>query len=241
MFEKRIGGSVVLSGLLGLVDTRGHTGRSSSVGSDYRDAEAWSSSDLDTIRTHPAAERFRAELQSVSVYLGSMNFVRGRPQNNSITSWRDMGPPPNKSFDQAGRYEPKEKTVLYLSDSIQGVFNELPQTGGDGLFLQDYLLSPSLRLANFADSRVSEFLQGAFDVAESSMVDGRVGPTGYIFSQVLSEITQEAEYDGMIVPGVRGNRDLRYRNVVVFNPLDKWPAWSCQDAGFRFVKSEEAV
>lgn len=78
-------------------------------------------------------------------------------------------------------------------------------------------------------------------MAENSMVDGRVGPTGYIFSQVLAEITQEAEYDGMIVPGVRGNRDLQYRNVVVFNPLDKWPAWSCQDAGFRFVKSEEAV
>ncbi len=236
MFEKRIGGSVALSGSPGIVVTRGHTGRSSSVGPDYRDAEKWSNTDPDTIRTHPAAERFRAELQTVSVYLGSMNFVRGRPQDNSIISWRDMGPP--KSLDQAGRYAPKGMTVLYLCDSIQGVFNELAKTGGDGLFLQDYLLPPSLRLANFSDSSVSGFLQGAFDMAENSMVDGRVGPTGYVFSQVLAEITQEAEYDGLIVPGVRGNRDLRYRNVVVFNPLDKWLAWSCQDAGFRFVKSE---
>jgi hypothetical protein len=129
-------------------------------------------------------------------------------------------------------------TVLYLCDSIQGVFNELAKNGGGGLILQDYLLPPSLRLANFADPCVSEFLQGAFDMAENSMVDGRVGRTGYLFSQVLAEITLEAEYDGMIVPGVRGNRDLRYRNVVVFNPLDKWTAWSCQDAGFRFVKAK---
>lgn len=239
MFEETIGENVALSGSLGLDVTRGHTGRSFSVGSDYRDAETWSSVNRETIRTHPAAERFRAELQTVSVYPGPMAFVRGRPQDNSITSWREMGPP--KSYDQDGRYAPKGITVLYLCDSIQGVVNELANNGGGGLFLQDYLLPPSLRLANLAAPCGSEFLQGALDMAENSVVDGRVGPTGYLFSQVLAEIILETEYDGLIVPGVRGNTDFRYRNVVVFNPLDKWTAWSCQDAGFRFVQMEAAV
>jgi RES domain len=237
MFEKRIGGTVALSGTVGLVVTRGHTGRSSSVGSDYRDAEAWSSTEPEAIRAHPAAERFRAELQTISAYLGPMAFVRGRP---SITSWRDMGPPP-ESVAQAGRYVPEGTTVLYLCDSIPGVFNELAEAGGAGLFVQDYLLSPSLRLADFTDSHLSEFLQGAFDMAENSMVDGRVGPTGYLFSQVFAEITHRAAFDGMIIPGIRGNRDLRYRNVVVFEPRDNWPAWSRQDAGFRFLMSAEGA
>jgi len=171
MLEKKLGGTLASVGTLGLVISRGHTGRSSSAGPDYRDAEAWSNTAPDALRSHPAAERFRTEVQTVSVYLGTRAFVRGRPRDDSITSWREMGPPP-QGVTHGGRYASEGTTVLYLCDSITGVFRELAEAGADGLFLQDYLLPPSIRLADFTDLHLSEFLQGAFDMAENSMVDG---------------------------------------------------------------------
>jgi hypothetical protein len=242
IFEKRLGGTVTPSGTVGLVVNRGHTGRSTPVGLDYRQAEEWSkvALELDALPSHPAAERFRAKLRSVSQYVGSTTFVRGRRDDGSINGWRDMGPPP-RGAAQGSRYAAPGIIVLYLCDSTEGVIKELPVPAGRGLFFQDYELATSIRLADFTDPQLSEFLKAVFDMAENSMVDGRVGPIGYGFSQVVAEIVREAGFEGMIVPGVRGHKDLRYRNVVVFEPGDNWLAWSRREAGFRFSASAEGA
>jgi hypothetical protein len=241
MFKKKLGGIVTPSGTLGLDVNRGHTGRSTPVGLDYRQAEEWSNAAGDVLRSHAAAERFRAELQSVSHHVGSMAFVRGRLDDGSVKSWRDMGPPP-RNVAQGGRYAAPDMVVLYLCDSPAAVVMELALPAGVGPFLQDYVVGASVRLADFTDARLREFIKAVFDMSENSMVAGRVGPTGYGFSQVVAEIVREAGFEGMIVPGVRGHKEFQYRNVVVFEPGTNWVDWSRKDAGFRpLPRTQRAV
>jgi hypothetical protein len=47
---------------------------------------------------------------------------------------------------------------------------------------------------------------------------------GFLFSQFVAGRV-EACFDGMIVPGVRGHESIRYNNVVVFRPENRWRSW----------------
>ena len=94
-----------------------------------------------------------------------------------------------------------------------------------------------LRLGDLAASDLTEFVKAVFDVAENSAVEGRVGPTTLLFTQVVARIVREAGFDGMVVPGVRGTTDFKYRNVVVFDATNRWAEWSGRDAGFRSTES----
>jgi hypothetical protein len=79
-----------------------------------------------------------------------------------------------------------------------------------------------LRVADFSRTE-DHFLTGVFFIAEECNVERR-GRSNYIFSQIVAQLVAD-HFDGMLVPGVRGNRDARYNNVVVFQPGGDWEAW----------------
>lgn len=242
LFGKVLARNVTATGTLDLVVTRGHTGRSVPVGKDYRLVEQWSKAESkEQIESHPACDRFRAEVNSVRALTGdALHCIRGRIDDGTIVDWRQMGPP--TSCGQGSRYAASGVGVLYLCDSIGGVHRELNPGEGTKIFLQEYMLrSSGLRLGDLAASDLTEFVKAVFDVAENSAVEGRVGPTTFLFTQVVARIVREAGFDGMVVPGVRGTTDFKYRNVVVFDAKNRWAEWSGRDAGFRSTRIDSVV
>ena len=75
----------------------------------------------------------------------------------------------------------------------------------------------SLSGVDLSDTSIHAALQLAFDRAERL-------DTPYETSQKLADVVRSLGIDGMIVPGVRGNPDHHYRNVVLFNCGD-WEKW----------------
>ena len=66
------------------------------------------------------------------------------------------------------------------------------------------------------------FVNSVFWFAEGA---GELGSNVSLsFSQIVSELVAH-RIDGMVVPGVRGDDRVKYRNVIVFNPHPKWPEW----------------
>jgi RES domain len=221
---------VKFSGTLYRVVTRGHTGRSIPAAADFELAKEWADvGDRDALMSHSTANRFRADLKCVPTAGGDeLICIHGRKDDSKITNWRDMGPGTG-----AGRYS--RVNALYLSDSVAGVLKELGAPPGTKVFTQEYALSPAaVRLADCSSVHVTDLVKAVFDMAENSEVNGRVGPSE-VFCQVVGQMVQEAGFNGMVVPGVRGIPGGQYCNIVVFDVNDRWKMWSRQDAGFGSV------
>jgi|CXWL01.1.fsa_nt_gi hypothetical protein len=153
LFSKVLASNLTTTGTLDLVLTRGHTGRSVPAGKDYRLVEQWSKAESkEQIESHPACDRFRAEVNSVRALTGdSLYCIRGRIDDGTIVDWRQMGPP--TLCGQGGRYATSGVVVLYLCDSIGGVHRELNPGEGTKIFLQEYMLrSRGLRLGDLTAS-----------------------------------------------------------------------------------------
>jgi RES domain len=214
--------------------TRGHTGRTIRAGADYELAREWGDAgDITTLVSHHGADRFRAELRkllkSAPAEGDDLTCFRGRPDDPTINSWRNMGPPPSSS--KGGRYNAPGVVALYLCDSRDGVLRELTPRPETRVFIQEYRV-PTLRLADFSSVHLTDFVQAVFDIAESCCVMGRIGPSNYDFSRVVGQLIREAGFEGMIGPGVRGDKSFQYRNVVAFDLRDEWQVWSLKDSGF---------
>lgn len=101
--------------------------------------------------------------------------------------------------------------------------------------LQTYIIDPGvLRLANLAELAPDDPLAAVCELAESAGLPDRAYAPTQTFSRFFAQLVSSAGFDGMIVPGVRGDPRRRYRNVVIFNPVD-WQHWSLGDDGFRMM------
>jgi len=217
---------------------RGETGRRTHVGDDFYLVKAWSEvPTLNDMRSHFAAARFQDEIAKVSHRLGNdLVCVRGRPYDETIDGWERMGPPAQAGKE--GRYNSASQVVLYLCDSEEGVRREFSLKLGGKLFLQEYILPlGSLQLADFSVPDPNEFTSAVFDRAEISGEDSRIGRHDFEFSQLVADLVREGGFQGMLVPGVHGDSEFRYLNVVVFDPpaASGWRVWSQKGKGFRNV------
>jgi hypothetical protein len=211
--------------------TRAHTGRVSTGDADGLLADQWSGQGSSLrLRYHRGAKRFRELLKRVALADGSaLVCYRGRENDGRVRGWEDMGPPHARRTRNGGRYNRPWRPVLYLCDSEEGVRREM----SGNLCFQEYRLPlDQLRIADLASPALHNFLRSAFDLAECAKVPGRAGPDSYRFGQLLASLVSRAGFDGMIVPGVHGDPNLLYRNIVLFRPRGRWKSWSCQDAGF---------
>jgi hypothetical protein len=216
---------------LSKVVTRGHTGRRIQVDSGfYRAQRLTSRKSLFPLRLLPWTRRVLRDLHKAPLVGSPLELFRGRPRDGSIRGLEQMGPPPVGCAPD-GRYNRAGESVLYLSDSEEGV--RLEVTAGPICIQQFLVPAPSLRIADFAPEEVSNRVHAAFDLAERACVPGRDGPNNYAFSQLLARSIFRAGFDGFIVPGVRGNSSVRYRNVVLLKPDRAWQSWSAGPKGFR--------
>jgi hypothetical protein len=106
---------------------------------------------------------------------------------------------------------------------LRGVRSELP-TATDPIWIQNFQLAGSgLRIADITSTKShgSGLVAASFWFAELS---GSEGYPTIAFSQHLAKLVAK-NFDGMLIPGVRGDRDLEYDNVVIFRPAHKWTQW----------------
>jgi hypothetical protein len=196
-----------------------YTGRSIDVEGRYPTAKAW----LENYETSP---RENAELEHEllhSLVLAAPSTLntpvfRGRLLSSPPGSFEVFGPPPR---DQAprGRYNAPGVPVLYLCSSERGVISELgPSQPRTKLWIQRFRIVPELRMADARGLVIDSLAAAVFWLIESgrdrTMLPPRLGER---VGQIIG-----ASYDGLIVPGVRGEPNELYWNAVVFRPEDWW-------------------
>ena len=205
----------------------GHTGREVRGNAAYALASEWAK--LETraeLLNHPACEEFCCFVPlAPRLSDTALVFFRGRGVTSVPPRVDQMGPPPLDCDPSGGRYNSPGEHVLYLSDSEEGVLRELSTWLVEGVpYVQRYRLPlDKLDIVDFTVIPDDHFVTAAFSKAEECYVDRR-GSSNYIFSQFLAELVM-AQFDGMRIPGVRGEPGSWYTNVVIFQPYPNWRDW----------------
>lgn len=216
------------------------TGRSGTADSDYALARGWAElADPTQFERHEALKRFIAGMTPASTLRpkgGGLLCFRGRRRflaGYSPSPW-EMGPPPSASAPE-GRYNKVGESVLYLCESERAVLEE-PITGTGPLWIQRFVLpADQLAIADFSSVRGDDFLSKVFLFAELA---GNPGVAVQLcFSQFVASLVSR-HFDGMWIPGVRGNKNHRYCNLVMFRAESRWRDWLQLDAAPYAIRAE---
>jgi len=142
--------------------------------------------------------------------------ARSFPKTCHPTDPFEFGPPPNPA---SGRYNRAGQAALYLGSEVRGLSAEMRQyaNSGEQFYWARYSGADSASLVDLSEPSAHPALHFAFDRAEGLGV-------GYEAAQRLADVIRELSIDGMIVPGVRGNKLHHYNNLVVFN-FGGWRDW----------------
>jgi hypothetical protein len=215
----------------------GNTGRAVTGNQGYAYAVEWSRlGTKDELIAHGARTDFEGLLASAPTLSNPALLVfRGQPIRDNEPrppSIQRMGPRPTSMGNSGNRYNTDNTRALYLSLSEDGVRRELDAWCADGepYVIQAHLPAHTLRIADFTGGPPEHFLTAVFAKAEECKFPGRGGPMNYIFSQVVGELVA-SQFDGMLIPGVRGQPNSQYSNVVLFGEcLDDWDSWVASGA-----------
>jgi RES domain-containing protein len=194
-------------------------------GSDecWSQVQEWALLDDDQgLASHPLNRTFSGLLAATQpVRAGELTCFRGVAFPKAfIPEAKNMGPPPDGCAVASGRYNHEGQRVLYLSGSIEGVTREVNQRPND-MWVQSYTLRlDRLSIGDFRPP-VDPVVNHVFWWTETASEDRG---TRFLFSQFVADRVAE-RFDGMIVPGVRGDESFRYFNIVVFRPNEQWPNW----------------
>ncbi len=222
--------------------TNDHTARYLTCGVEYRLVQSWARMpSRRLLQSHPATARMTEELLSVHpINQRSIRGYRGRlirEGHPTPESSRDMGPPRPGNTNDMGRYNEKGHPVLYLCESEYGVRREL--SGEGRLFVQEFILPTDVvRIADLRQLDPNGFLAATMWHAEMAGQDGY--PT-VRFSQVVAMVVSQ-KFDGMAVPGVRGDNSQTYSNIVIFpRRLRHWPKWAVSQKKPFELKTDRAI
>ncbi len=202
---------------------RGSTGREipSAQADLVGEIKSWLCSDLAVWTNHPLSSKFLKEINTRELQQSScssleafrMQWVEGTP-----TCERMGAPEPGQT--PAGRYNEKGCPALYLSLEYDGARREIKNFGAsprEALWVQKYNLP--LKKLSVVDVRVQgdvDWFGTVFDYCETAeRANNSSSP--YPCSRRIAALVRQAGYDCMLIPGVRGDRDGRYTNAVVFN------------------------
>lgn len=164
---------------------------------------------------------FEELLRANSVQDPCIYGFRGRPkrQIGLNPDARKMGPPEAQQTNDKGRYSRRGEPALYLSDSDYGVLRELPD---EPLYIQKFEIpTGELRLADLRLFEPDSFINGVMWHAEFA---GRDGYPTKVFSQVVGELVGR-RFDGMVLPGVHGESNCTYSNIVILRQVKRWHQW----------------
>lgn len=196
-----------------------YTGRSIDVGGRYSEARNWVESYEASGRESPQLElELVGCLEAAKAGALEAPLFRGRCLCSPPGSCEDFGPPPPARVKR-GRYNAEGIPALYLCSSVAGVIRELGLVPPERkLWIQRFRMIPALRIADARQLGIDSLAAAVFWFIESGRDRSSAPPR---LGQRVGEIIG-AEFDGLIVPGVRGEPDELYWNVVVFRPGDRW-------------------
>jgi RES domain len=200
-----------------------YTGREIDVGKGYALAKQWLESH-ETSRECPLdiETRFLTSLASATEGTLEGPWFRGRFFREPPNSVFDFGPPPAERTRQ-GRYNKEGHPVLYLCSSPSGGVRELGPPGpGEPLWFQRFRLPSELKILDVRRLSDDSFASAVFWAIESSR-DRSAGDPPRLGARITELIA--LRYDGMLVPGVRGEPGAPYSNVVIFGPGGQWKSY----------------
>jgi hypothetical protein len=210
--------------------TSGHTGRTVTCDEEYGQVRVWAGLPRDEIPLHPLADRLRSAITGARCVQGEeLVCYRGRSlERGSRPNIEQLGPPPEGQPCPENRYNRENESVLYLCSCEAAIPREVTAEPDNELYCLVYRLPlQDLRVADSTDAALDPLLSAVFEIAETFNVEGR-GPATYSFSQFVAQVVAGV-FDGMMVPGVRGDPSFRYSNIVVFRPHPRWREWVDQE------------
>ena len=196
-----------------------YTGRSIDVEGRYPEAKNW----LENYEASQGelSQLERELLESLGLAVAAAfeaPLFRGRFLSSPPGSFQDFGPPPPDRARQ-GRYNAEGVPALYLCSSVNGVMRELgPPPPGCRLWIQRFRILPELRMADARQLTIDSLAAAVFWLIESGRDRSSPPPRlGQRVGQIIG-----ADFDGLVVPGVRGEPNELYWNAVVFRPGCRW-------------------
>jgi hypothetical protein len=201
----------------------GYTGREIDVEKGHALARQWLESH-ETSRECPLDIETRFLTSLASAIEGTLEgpLFRGRFFKESPNSVFEFGPPPAE-LTRRGRYNDAGHPVLYLCSSPSGVVRELgPSRPGWSVWFQRFRLPSELKILDARRLSDDSFASAVFWVIESSR-NRSEGDPPRLGTRVAELIA--LRYDGMVVPGVRGEPGDLYSNAIIFRPGDRWKGY----------------
>jgi hypothetical protein len=142
---------------------------------------------------------------------------RGQFLSGPPDSFYQFGPPPPERA-RRGRYNAEGTPALYLCSTRAGVVRELgPSPIGRELWIQQFRILPELRVADARELPIDSLAAAVFWLIEHGRDRWQFPRIGERVGHLIS-----CGYDGLIVPGVRGEPTELYWNAVVFRPSNRW-------------------
>jgi hypothetical protein len=195
-----------------------YTGRSIDVEGGYAVAKEWVESYERSPKERPDLERLLLRaLKLAPEDIFDTPLFRGRFLSEPPASFRDFGPPPPERPTR-GRYNAEGTPALYLCSTRAGVVRELGQTPvGCELWIGQFRILPELRMADARELPIDSLAAAVFWLIEHGRNRRQYPPLGERVGHLIS-----SDYDGLIVPGVRGEPTELYWNALIFRPTDRW-------------------
>lgn len=175
------------------------------------------SKDSDAIVSHSAADRFCEELSRLRHFdEETVIAFRGRVSPDTQEP-HEFGPPPRAV---PNRYNRNGEKTLYLATSEEGVRREVPEVDWCHKF---EIPTKKMRIADIRQANCSVFINQVFFSAERGENTCIIDRNNYYFSHAVGMLVCN-KFDGMLVPGVRGDREVQYDNLVLF-VTEGWENW----------------
>lgn len=149
---------------------------------------------------------------------------------------KQISPTP-KEYAQNNRYSQKNERAFYLIDNPKYIKNEIEL---NEWIEQKYILVPSMYNLKLADVTASNKelhndLAHIFKISESGKSSTGIDfekmckekyDNRYLISQFIAKLFKKYNWDGLIIPGIHGNSDENYNNIVIFErALESWQSW----------------
>jgi len=194
----------------------GPTGRESIGDEEYKLFQSWYQKKEERLfKDKYFTKKILPELKNAKLLNGELDYYRG-VSSDVILDIPRMGPCPKDKFrpSEENRYN-FDFVAFYLAETELGVKRELKPPDGKVCILKYTINFDELHVADFSD----DSLRLVNELLFHCELCGEEGYPTKKFSQYIGMYLSSL-FDGVIVRGVRGDKNCHYKNFVWFNKLD---------------------